>query len=649
MDPTEIINESYAIANDGFRHLLQRLKDRLKDKKNKNFVQDFDLSQNGKVIHAHIYYIEWLYGAVYRKKTEHYFLLYDFEVQKSELKQAHKDALSEFFSEIFLDELIKNSKLDTRDFEHYQRPFIPNIEKGKKEALLISQLWGPESFASNTRENVIRLQLLERFKSRNGSNSWWESNQIAITDPANLIELETDVVPDEAYPPFKISNLLYWRKSPELSENFSKFVGRASETGTNSINSPLSLQRAQNVIDFLNGQFTSLQDYIEGESLGLSAIGRGSEDPIILSEDMLEISENRSVQFSFFQEHDYIHLLTSDELKSTYKDEVRNVNTNLKNQVTYMENYLANPNQTFNLPAPTQGTLMDNLRKADLVFSFGMVSIDFAKRYKGDFRNLLNQTEIPNIPEGINLKNHKVNDPEGRGGTPPILPMAEMLLRGEFSTRNSDVFKNPLSPQTRLKNAASTFQLIINEMVQNYSSDYSPSLASDDYISYYKRYTKNDFTANSFLMVEMAKSEFQQALNHNMWIFRLDFTNDNSIYQARFGNPIVNLQITLADKLFMEGEELSFTPGFVDKMQDKIDSRVIRTFFWYAPEVKEYHYQMRKIVSKNIVKTVILSSHPELRLFYSGLGSFGMILFIDKKLPNLRHEWYLPSAGEANW
>ena len=63
MDPTEFINKGYTISDNGFRDMLKMLIGKLKDKRNKNFIQDFNFSKNGKVIHAHIYFLASLSSA----------------------------------------------------------------------------------------------------------------------------------------------------------------------------------------------------------------------------------------------------------------------------------------------------------------------------------------------------------------------------------------------------------------------------------------------------------------------------------------------------------------------------------------------------------------------------------------------------------
>ena len=648
MDPTEFINKGYTISDNGFRDMLKMLIGKLKDKRNKNFIQDFNFSKNGKVIHAHIYFLEWLYGAVYRKRVQHFFLLYDFEVQKHELRSEHKEALTDFFEQIFLDELIKNSNLDAREFENYKNPFITNIKKDKKEMLIDTQLWGPENFASATRENEVRIQLLKSFKASGNATTWWENNNIAFPDVQNQTDLTQDGNHPH-YPPFKVSDLLYWRQSPGVTENFSTFIGRSSETGTDSINDPLSVKRAQSVIDFLNEKLGELNDYVENANLGLNAIGSGSDDPIILDENELEISENRSVQFSFFQAHDYVHLLTPEQLKSQYRTTVHNINEDLKEKIVYMENYMLNPQPPFNLPGINQGSLMEGLKYWDQKYSLGMNSIFFVKQFDGDFQNLNNNPHIPDTPTGINLSHHQISSPEGHSVS-NVLPMVDIISRGEFSTRNTAKFKMPLSPDKRMDYAIKTFKEIVKILVTKYSSDTSPSITAENYLDYYKVYTQSALIANSFLMTKLSKDDFKEKIKDNTWKFRLDFTGDNSIYKNRFGDDIVDLEIYMADPGFMENSFLN--SGFIDKINDEIDRGVISNFYWFNTDVKKNHFAMRKILAKNIVKTVVLASQTEILTYYSGLGSLGKPFFIPPiaaSFPDLTYSWILPSIGEADW
>ncbi|HRE51635.1 MAG TPA: hypothetical protein PK339_09445 [Flavitalea sp.] len=644
MDPDIFVNKGFDHSKKGFRDVIATLKQKLKDKKNVYFVEHLNFSITGKVVHAHIYYLEWLYGSVYRKKTEHYFLLFDFDVGKHELKEEHKHALSDFFNEVYLDELLKHSALDAREFEKYKSPFIANIKESKKERLLNTQLWGPADYAG--RDNLIRYQLLNSFKSR-GESDWWQANNIVFPDPQGLFDPGGDGNADPQYPPFAISDLLFWRRSPQSIENFSRFIGRASETGNNSINDPLSQARADVVVGYLNELSAELSNYMDNTRLELKSIGAGSRQPIILNDRELEIAENRSVQFSFYQEHDYVHLLSPETLKDQYRANVNGVNADLTEKIDYLESYLSNPDQPFQLPGLNQEAVLRSTIFEDVRFSLGMSSIFFAKAFEGDFRDLNGDAGIPNNPAGIGLSNQSADPGFGNRSVVYQLPITDMISRGAYSTRNSDVFRMPLSPRFRLEFAEKTFRKIKEIMVAKSSSDASPAITARNYIDYYKTYIRKPHIAHSFLMRPMTKEKFLQELENYQWEFRIDFTGDHPIYRNRLGDTI-NLTLNLINNGFMNGGVSG--NGFIKYIKEEISDGRIREFYWFDPSVAKFHAEMKGLLAKNLLKMVVLSNQPALRLKYTGApGRLAMPPFIEAAFRDLVYLWIFPSIGEADY
>src|SRR5690554_4463414 len=437
-----ILDSGLSALTNAISLLVQRVNQSLPDFKLNNFQQWYDLNKSENVIHAHMQSLEWLYGSVYRKHSCHYFILYNFDVNKSELNPKHKESLSEFFNEVFIDQLLKQENRYPREFEKYTSPFAVRASVNQKIDLLNDQPWMPISIGS--RESQIRLSILNNYYEMNAQRKWWAGRNIAFPDPL----LKVSVNPNINTSPFHVQNLLYWR-TPSKGR-FSPFIGRASETGSDNINDPLSIARSNNVANFIKQLAGEV-----GEEIFLKSEGVGSKKPIILTtENLSEAAENRSVQFAFYQEHDYLHLLTPDELKSSYKENVERENENIKLLVVYGENLLKEleesarnntPKPVFRDIIPNPLQITDNLVRLDLEFSLGMHSVLFAKTYDGDF-STLNDPAHRSLPNTPPLRQGTYDDKHLN-----YLPIPQIISRGKISDINVPAdFRLPLSPKFRI-------------------------------------------------------------------------------------------------------------------------------------------------------------------------------------------------------
>ncbi|WP_109301758.1 hypothetical protein [Aquimarina sp. AU474] len=626
------------------KKLLTALKSKLGKAKLKNTIQWVDFNVNGNVIHAQIQYLEWLYGSVYRKHIYHYFLVYNFGVNKSDLNNDHQKSLKSFVKKVKLDELLRTAEVIPREFEEFEDPFAANIKDSLKEKLIKEQPWVAKTSAS--REDIVRGMMLDTVLDKTSSKPWWKNDSICFPDIKSSITIDdkNSSGNDIHYKAFKMKHLMFWRTAPGVSGVFSTFTGRASETGTDNINDPLSIKRAKSVTDFLGNE---IKKYT-GLNGVLLTHGVGSRNPILFSSSDLkiknkEINENRSVQFTYYQAHDYVCLKTENELKKQYAAAIKGVNTLLEKNIAYCEAHVSSPKPSFQIPHKFN-VIESGIISSDLKYTLGVKAIEFVQTFNGDFSDLSKTSSPINIPKGIRAL--PLNYSPENSNTPGsiVLPLSLILVHGK---KGDKTYKKPLVIEDRNSYATKVFGDLRKFIFADFKSKGETFTPNRDrarlFMKIYKETIKHDQQKVSFILKKYNIKDRNTILDDNSYRLKVDFSKEKDLYtkKSTLKSYLKNDSIAL-NIIDYDGKIIANFKNFLDS---EIQKGSIKEFYWYDDTILKVHRKQKRTFALNVLKMHALTKLPEVPTAVFGgldIGVFDISPYDVTAMTFLSHMWMIP-------
>lgn len=582
--------------------LLSKLKLNSNESRLRHKKQHLDLSVDDHVIHAHLQHLEWQYGSIYRKYETHYFLFYNFNVNSSDLKTQHKDALKDFMHKIFIPQAEKISGNIDRNFEYFIYPYCFNLNDTTRQNIVGKQAWMPKSNAS--RKDVILDNIKDEYIT-DSTKPWWKNDGIGLADTTNTVKENVDNTfgtngVHNNYNAFPIDQMLYYEIPKNSNNGFTAFTGHASDTGTTKINDPLSKNRANAITDEINTIFNAFYN----QSLNLKISGTGSSNPILRVPGELETAENRSVQFNFNMVTDYIAIESTSRVNNIYNEVINEADSMLKNNITYLEEHINNNKSPFNLPH-TYKTIESGIVNNDVVHALKNQCLLVAKNYKASFKALGNSPRVNNIIDDI----HKIKVDYNPESKTDVLMMPMHFILG-LGNKSNTYIKKPLSYKSRLNYAAKHFIKIREtyfDVFRALGESFNVVQKHSTLIErLYRDNGSNIAKQGSFLFTEQSKSEFEKITK--------DFTRKIVFDLTTLGKYYVNNRPLYTHKNYTDDNiefNLSiFNEDLVNETVDLLKQKNLfkGRYFWFSNEVTNYQIRKKKKLIGNCLKHFQLTS-----------------------------------------
>jgi len=648
--------------------IVSKLYDNLNSRTDIHVIDDYNFT-NSHTFHARITFLKWLYGSVYRKQTFHYFYLHDFDVNESTLQEEHASALDNFFGQVVSSDLMHKVE-KVRRYEILQTPFVMNLNADSKLAQIRTQNWNLD-YDPDDIDSLYAHALLLNFETSNTPSATWTDARIGV--PYTNVEMDLNnasnsILPDA--PSFTINKLMRIETQTNIPLSFSACEGRASATGDTTNNNQLSFNRASKVQAYLDQKIRENAPTSSAPDANISVqavISHGANMPILTVDGSAEIAANRSVEFTYVSEFDYIDVFSFTDIENRYTQGIASVKSSLEARLVAAEKAVDTPPHVFadkdtnSQPAYlSKDATISAVNALDTQLMLGKAIVQYVLEHNPDSANGYNSLapqDIFNLSNtggfsNPNVETISVHINSWIGQQTRIFSRAPLEFALTFGSPTTTGFSLPISASDRLSKTTDYLRQMIGVIGQNYSLT-EFEIAHGRFANFYQYV----FNVNKLWAYSVGMRSAHTALNvdgyepthvrYSVTFDAQELTKDQYEYNhlANQYNIEIELNTTNRERVNVAGIDIppaNFWSYFIKRLkQNKYETTM---FYWYSSDDVTRINNEKAVFAKQCLKLFAISTHPTLsaysvsfhlaakKLDFDTIDSIGKISYNDDAL-----------------